>query len=113
MELFLVELTVADWPAAVAWYRDRLGLTVQLMDEPNRYALLAAGPARVALKEGSPTPGITTMTFLVGNLDAEIERLGRLGVVLTRPLRTSAEGYRSARFADPDGHPVELFEWVR
>ena len=112
MELYLVELTVADWPASLAWYRDRLGLAVELLDEANRYALLTAGAARLALKAGSPSPGSTRLTFLVSNLDAEIERLGRAGVVPVRPIRTSPEGYRSVRLADPDGHPVELFEWI-
>jgi catechol 2,3-dioxygenase-like lactoylglutathione lyase family enzyme len=112
MELFLVELTVADWAASLAWYRDRLGLTVELLDEPNRYAMLSAGRARVALKVGRPTPGGTTLTFLVAELDSELDRLNRAGIIPTRPPRMSAEGYRSARFADPDGHPIELFEWV-
>ena len=79
MDLYLVELTVADWPAAVAWYRDRLGLPVELIDEPNRYALLAAGPGRVALKAGTPTPGTTTLVFRVADLDDDVDHrdLGR------------------------------------
>ena len=113
MELYLVELSVADWPASLAWYRDRLGLPVDLIDEPNRYALLSAGAGRVALKAGTPSPGGTKLVLRVSSLDAEIERLDRAGVVPVRPIRVSAEGYRSARFADPDGHPIELFEWVR
>ena len=57
MDLYLVELAVADWPASVAWYRDRLGLRVELLDDANEYALLAAGPARLALKAGQPDGG--------------------------------------------------------
>jgi catechol 2,3-dioxygenase-like lactoylglutathione lyase family enzyme len=112
MELFLVELLVTDWPAALAWYRDRLGLAVDLLDEPNQFALLTAGAARVALKAGTSTPGGTKLAFRVADLNAQIERLGRLGVAPLQSVRASAEGYRSVRFADPDGHPIELFEWV-
>ncbi len=32
MELYLVELPVTDWHASVAWYRDRHGLPVALID---------------------------------------------------------------------------------
>ena len=49
MDLFLVELAVTDWPASVAWYRDRLGLAVELLDEANNYALLTAGAGRVGV----------------------------------------------------------------
>jgi catechol 2,3-dioxygenase-like lactoylglutathione lyase family enzyme len=113
MDLFLVELRVADWPASLAWYRDRLGLAVELLDEPNRYALLSAGPCRVALNAGTPSPGSTKLAFRVSDLGAEIERLGPAGISPTGPIRASIEGYRSVLLVDPDGHRVELFEWVR
>ena len=111
-QLYLVELTVADWPASLAWYRDRLGLPVELLDEPNQYALLAAGPGRVALKAGSPMSGATKVVFRVSNLDAAVAHLSRHDVVPLGPIKVSPEGYRSARFADPDGYRVELFEWI-
>jgi catechol 2,3-dioxygenase-like lactoylglutathione lyase family enzyme len=106
MDLYLVELTVGDWPASVGWYRDRLGLAVELLDEPNRYALLAAGTARIALKAGTPRPGTTKLTFHVSSLDAELDRF-------TSAPDVSPEGYRSVRLTDPDGHRLEFFEWVR
>jgi catechol 2,3-dioxygenase-like lactoylglutathione lyase family enzyme len=113
MDLYLVELTVADWPAALAWYRDRLGLAVVLIDEPNRYALLGAGPARIALKAGAPSPGTTKLTFQVSSLDAELQRLADRGLTPSAPPKVSPEGYRSVRLTDPDGHQLELFEWIR
>jgi catechol 2,3-dioxygenase-like lactoylglutathione lyase family enzyme len=112
MDLYLVELTVADWPTSLAWYRDRLGLPVELLDEPNRYALLAAGPARVALKAGASSPGTTKLVFRVPDLDAELARLTGDGIVPEGPIKGSPEGYRSARFRDPDGHRVEVFAWA-
>ena len=111
MNLYLVELTAADWPASLAWYRD-LGLAVELLDESNRYALLAAGPGRIALKAGAPCPGNARLIFCVPDLDAELARLRQAGVTTAGPLRVSPEGYRAVRLIDPDGHGVELFEWA-
>jgi hydroxymethylpyrimidine/phosphomethylpyrimidine kinase len=112
MDLFLVELPVADWPASVAWYRDRLGLPVILLDEPNRYALLAAGSARLALKAGPATPDGPMIVFRVPDLDAELVRLAGCGIVPTGAVKASPEGYRVAHFLDPDGHRLAVFEWV-
>jgi catechol 2,3-dioxygenase-like lactoylglutathione lyase family enzyme len=112
MDLYLVELAVADWPASVVWYRDRLGLTVELLDHANQFALVAAGPARLALKGGQTEPGSNKLTFRVTDLDAAMARLERAGVVPVSPVRTSPEGYRAARLVDPDGHRIELFEWA-
>jgi catechol 2,3-dioxygenase-like lactoylglutathione lyase family enzyme len=113
MNLYLVELTVADWPASLTWYRDRLGLRVELVDEPKRYALLAAGPIRVALKAGTPSPGTAKLTFQVPSLDAELKRLADRGITPSVPPKVSPEGYHSVRLNDPDGHRLELFEWIR
>jgi catechol 2,3-dioxygenase-like lactoylglutathione lyase family enzyme len=113
MNLYLVELTVADWETSLAWYRDRLGLVVELVDEPNRYALLTAGPARVALKAGTPSPTTTKLTFQVASLGAELRRFAERDLVPVGPPTVSLEGYRSVRLTDPDGHRLEFFEWLR
>jgi catechol 2,3-dioxygenase-like lactoylglutathione lyase family enzyme len=113
MQFFLVELTVSDWPASVAWYRDRLGLSVERFDEPNRYALFAAGSARIALKAGEPASRGAKLVFQVDDLEANLDRFSREGVVTDDPVKASVEGYRSARVVDPDGYRIELFEWVR
>jgi catechol 2,3-dioxygenase-like lactoylglutathione lyase family enzyme len=113
MDLYLVELPVADIEASLAWYRDRLGLPVILTDAANKYALLAAGPARIALKQRIDKASGAVVTFRVEDLDAELARLARHDITPERPIRVSAEGYRSARMHDPDGNALDLFEWVR
>ena len=113
MDLYLVELTVADWPASLAWYRERLGLAVELIDEPHRYALLSAGSGRIALKAGTPLPGTTTIAFRVPNLDSVLQRFANAGLIPATPPIVSTEGYRSVRLTDPDGHRLEFFEWIR
>lgn len=112
MDLFAAELVVSDWPAALAWYRDRLGLSVLLTDEPNRYALLSAGSCRLALKAGAPAAGSTKLVFHVDDLDAALARLAGRGVLPVGPVRESAEGYRAVTLADPDGHRLDVFAWV-
>ena len=108
MQLFMVELAVADWALSVAWYRDRLGLRVTLRDEANQFALLeATGGGRIALKAGTPQPGGVTVHFHVTDLTAEMTRMG-----ITAEPKTSPEGYRRAIVPDPDGYTIVLFEWV-
>jgi catechol 2,3-dioxygenase-like lactoylglutathione lyase family enzyme len=110
--LYLVQLTVTDWPASLAWYRDRLGLAVVLVDERNGFGLLQAGPVRLALKAGTPEPGTVRLTFEVDGLDAELDRLAARGILPEQPVQASPEGYRQALLRDPDGYQLCLFEWA-
>jgi catechol 2,3-dioxygenase-like lactoylglutathione lyase family enzyme len=110
--LYFVELTVADWRAARAWYRDALGLAVELEDEATGFVLLRAGGSRVALKAGTPRPGTVKLVFEVADLAAGLDRLAGLGAAVG-PVKPSAEGYRRAFVRDPDGYEIGLFEWVR
>ncbi len=112
-KLFLVEIRVRDWNHAIAWYRDVLGLSLVWLDEGNRFALLDAGPARLALK-GSESPGgreAVDLLFQVDDLDAERRRLAEWGVVVPEPIENREERYREIRLADPEGTPIRLFAW--
>lgn len=109
--LYLIELTVADFPASVAWYRDVLGLPLLLHKETEGFALFQTGLTRLALKQGQPQPGSVLLTFEVKDLAAQVESLAARGVVLEGPLKVSAEGYRRVRLRDPDGYVLSLFEW--
>ena len=110
-DLAFVELTVADWPRALAWYREQLGLEVVLRVDADQFALLRAGSGRVALKAGRPEPGTARLTFEVDDLPRTLERLRAAGVVPIKPLEASPEGYRRAVIQDPDGYPLCLFDW--
>ena len=105
MRLYMVELTVSDLGASLAFYRDRLGLAVEVLDAANGFALLHAG-GRLALKRGTPGGG-ATVHVEVGDLAAELRRLGEAAEV-----KVSDEGYRRAKLTDPDGYGVVLFEWL-
>jgi catechol 2,3-dioxygenase-like lactoylglutathione lyase family enzyme len=114
MTLHMVELTVADVARSVAWYRDVLGLTVELTDEPNGFVLFTRKAASgLAIKRGTPpVAGGVRLHFLVSDLTAELARLAALGIHPESDLKTSPEGYRRAAFRDPDGYAITLFEWI-
>ena len=111
--LYCIELTVTDWPRAVAWYRDVFRLELLLLAESDQFALFRAGSTRLALKAGVAQPGSVLLAFEVDDLAAEIERLARLGVSFDGPPKTSPEGYRRVLFRDSDGYRLSLFEWTR
>ncbi len=112
MNLFMIELTVANLAASLAWYRDRLGLRVQLLDEAGRFALFEAGATRLALKEGAATPGTAKIIFEVSDLDATLRSLEAKEIHADGPIKPSPEGYRRAFISDPDGYRIGLFEWT-
>lgn len=77
MRLYMTELVVSDLAASLTWYRDRLGLRVLHLDEPNGFALLRGGDGgRLALKAGVPQPGGARLHFEVADLGTELARLG-------------------------------------
>lgn len=106
----MVEVRVADLRRSAAWYASVLGLTTLLDDPVHGFALLAAGPCRVALKEG-PAEGreAVRLVFEVADVDAEAVRLVGLGMAIEGPLENVSEHYRWLRLRDPDGTPIRLF----
>ena len=113
IELFMVEVRVADWDASARWYVDVLGLRPVLEDRERRFLLLEAGSGRVALKGGAAVEdrGAVRLVFRVGDVDESRARLVALGVEVGLPTE-SAEGYREVRLLDPGGTPIHLFSWA-
>jgi predicted enzyme related to lactoylglutathione lyase len=110
--LYLVELTVGDWPAAVAWFGAVLDVGPRSFPGGEPYALFETAGGRVALKRGAPHPGGVLLALEVGDLTAELDRLARRGIIPAEPPKVSAEGYRRAILHAADGHRVSLFDWV-
>jgi predicted enzyme related to lactoylglutathione lyase len=111
--LFTTEIKVTDWLKMVRWYVEILGLRLAQDDPANQYALLEAGPGRLALKGNSSTglpPTGVRLVFQVADVDAERDRLARLDVAVSPP-EDSPEGYRAIRLSDPEGTPITLFCW--
>ena len=112
--LHMTELTVRDASASAQWYVDALGFVVELRDAANGFVLLAhPGGGKLALKGGSPVAAGVKLHLEVTDLDAHVSRLLEIGVPMVGEFKVSDEGYRRARYRDPDGVGVVLFEWSR
>ncbi|MCS6852237.1 MAG: hypothetical protein NZ700_13825 [Gemmataceae bacterium] len=109
--LYMTELRLADWPAAVVWYRDCLGLELERCDAEGQFALFRVGAGRVALKAGAPEPGSSLLVFQVDDLAAELRRLEAHGITPCGPVKTSPEGYTRAILVGPEGQRLALFAW--
>ena len=108
-----------DVEKTAAWYRDRLGFrvtsdrtTVQgrsVVVERNGALLeISEEDAAPQASEGQPGPSVT---LLVEDVDAEVERLRTGGVeILAEPRDDATAHFRVARILDGDGRRVKLRE---
>jgi len=121
-ELRLV-LTVSDFEAAVALYRDALGLA-ELADWSEgdaKVVLLDAGRATIELvneeqaktidrvEVGSRVSGPVRIAFKVADSEATAERLGRAGAGAVAAAVTTPWNDRNVRMRGPEGMQLTLF----
>jgi len=112
-ELFCVEIRTTHWDRLLAWYRDVLGLRSLLRVDDDRYALLAAGTARLAILGRDELPATSDRLRLVWEVAAikpVVERLEAAGTPVSE-VRTHAEGFHEVTTTDPDGNQVRLIAW--
>jgi catechol 2,3-dioxygenase-like lactoylglutathione lyase family enzyme len=122
MEMRVV-LTVPDFDAAVAFYRDALGFE-QIADwsgEDGRVILLEAGKATIELfderqaesvdriEAGRRVSGPVRLAFAVTDLDSTAQRLLTAGAESMAEPVTPPWGGRNSRFRTPDGLQLTLF----
>jgi catechol 2,3-dioxygenase-like lactoylglutathione lyase family enzyme len=103
-----------DMDAAVAFYRDVVGLPLRRRDG-DAWAEFEAGGARFALHgtEDGAAARSGTAVFRVPDLDAARWTLEQRGV-LFEPHVGEVEGFaRFATFHDPDGNPLQIIEYLR
>jgi methylmalonyl-CoA/ethylmalonyl-CoA epimerase len=118
-----VAMTVDDFDAAIAFYRDALGLG-QLADwssDQGRVVLLDAGRATLELLDhpqaalvdrieaGSRVAGTVRLAVRVENSEATAERLISAGATAVGQPVTTPWGDRNARVRAPDGMQLTLF----
>lgn len=123
-ELRLV-LTVSDYEAAVAFYRDALGLHEHAAyDAPNggRVTLLEAGRATIELADaaqadyidavevGRRVAGAVRVAFEVPDAAAATGRLSAAGATALAPPTRTPWNSLNARLIAPDGTQLTLFE---
>ena len=103
-----------DMDAAVAFYRDVLGLTLSRRDGDN-WAEFDAGPVRFAVHavvEGHPVqPGGGTAVFEVADVDEARRTLEGRGVEFGHSAEI-ADYARYATFQDPDGNTIQIIEYA-
>jgi predicted enzyme related to lactoylglutathione lyase len=112
--LFAVEIRTSRWPELVAWYREVLGLEVLLRVVDDRYALLGAGSARLAIlgrESTDPVSSRWSLGFEVVDLEVTRRALAAAGVD-PPPAAANPEGFRELVITDPDGNRIRLFAWA-
>ena len=113
-----VILFVADLERSVAFYRDVLGLPFKLQGDG--YVEFATQGAKFGLYDrnrlgeltgqgtGRPVEPGGEVVFLVGDVDAEAERLRAAGATILSGPVDRPWGHRTLHVEDPDGFVVEL-----
>ena len=122
MDTVSIRYIVNDVDAAIEFYRDALGFTVDMHPAPGfaglsngalRLLLNApgAGGAGQSMPDGSaPAPGgWNRFQFAVEDLDATVEVLRGKGCAFRSEI-IQGNGGRQIVVDDPSGNPVELFE---
>lgn len=122
MKSVSVRYIVYDAEVATQFYRDLLGFSVVMNPSPG-FALLERGVLRLLLNASGgggagqampdgrqPEPGgWNRFQLRVDNLDAEIERIRRLGGQFRNEV-VEGMGGRQILLEDPDGNLIELFQ---
>ena len=111
-----------DLDAAVAFYVERLGFTVEMHPGPGFAALTrgnlrlllnrpGAGGAGAAMPDGSlPTPGGWNRILIeVSDLEREVDALRGAGAGFRNEIVTGRGGSQIL-LEDPSGNPIELFQ---
>lgn len=112
----MVTVQVRDFDAAVAWYRDVLGLSVLTL-EPDEFCMLAppgsTGPALALATDHpdriAPRPGTGWAPILVvEDFDVTVTELRQRGVRFDGAEEGTDEGYRLVRVLDPEGNAIGI-----
>jgi predicted enzyme related to lactoylglutathione lyase len=129
MKLKIMSVFVDDQGKALQFYTEKLGfqkktdvkagdyrwLTVASPEEPDGPELLLepnASPVAKAYQQGLHQQGTPAAMFMVNDIEAEYDRLSKLGVKFTMPV-TKTTGSRVARLDDTCGNLIQLtqLEW--
>ena len=118
-----VRYIVDDVDAAMAFYTERLGFTVELHPAPG-FAMISRGDLRLLLNApggpggaAQPMPdgrrpepgGWNRIQLQVDDLDGEVERLRQAGARFRNDI-VAGFGGKQILLDDPAGNPIELFE---
>jgi resuscitation-promoting factor RpfA len=118
-ETISLMLVVADVDRSVAFYRDRLGFTVD--DQADGGAVLSNGSGQIVLQRLSDMAPVdrrvVVLRLSVPDVEAAYARLKDQGVDFAqRPgwIRVGRRDLRAAKLHDPDGHAIQIVQdWRR
>lgn len=104
-----VMLPASDVAAAVAFYRDALGLPVKFEDG-TRFAALDGGGVTVAIAsaEEDVTGGVVAPSFKVADIHAAVEGMVAAGAAVLKPIEEGPHEFRSV-LRDPFGNVVVVY----
>jgi catechol 2,3-dioxygenase-like lactoylglutathione lyase family enzyme len=106
-----IMLGVRDVPAAIAFYKDKLGLKVVMQE--SALALLQCGNVMLGLSprhmNAAPLAEAVEVSFGVDNLRATHKALEEKGVVFLGEPRAVTPRDWAVHFRDVDGHLLSLF----
>lgn len=121
-----VVLLVNDFEASLAFYRDKVGLTVVQQEEKfaafkmhnQDFAILHisdAAPMVNAEISEKPAHGVGRILLCadVEDVNAAYAAMGDRGVVFTQPPVDQAWGYRTVYFADPESNIWEFRQTIK
>ena len=112
-QIGVIMLGVKETARSVAFYRDRLGLTVKMSFEG--FTFLDGGGVTLVLSEGlaqannGSIAGATEVVFSVPDVRAAHQALLARGVEFTIAPRQVSGPMWAANFRDPDGHGLSVF----
>ena len=121
--LIRMRYMVDDIPAAVAFYRDKLGFKVEAQSG-NFFAALSRGNVQLLLSPtkgpggaSQPMPdgrkpvpgGWNRIVIYLPNLEAEVDRLRKQGVHFRNDI-VKGLGGNEILLDDPSGNPIDLFQ---
>jgi predicted enzyme related to lactoylglutathione lyase len=116
VDQFVVSVNSEQPEAMIAFYRDKVGLTVNpdfgtgafMAGSADFIALIIEG--HDAVKGATKEPQRTALNFFVGDVAAEQKRLEGLGVTFVRSAAEEPGFGIVATFADPDGNCCQLMQ---
>ncbi len=124
MALSMVVLPVSDWERARKWYTEKLGCKPVYEAPDDRWGEYALGedagvtlglwglPEGYTVVHGDGLKNIAPQPYIqVDNLEKVVEELTRRGIEFEQVF--SDEEFKTARFLDPEGHVLYLYELAR
>jgi catechol 2,3-dioxygenase-like lactoylglutathione lyase family enzyme len=111
-QIGFVMLGVSDLNRSVAFYRDKLGLSVK--QEIPGFAFLDGGGVTLCLSQPlarttGPAGGASEIVFSVDDVRAAYQALRGRGVQFMQEPRAVSGPMWAANFEDPDGHRLSVF----